>query len=99
MLIYAIRYLKAKKRPSWVLGKVLMVVFSTACILFGIYVSYGNYADGEQILCFLTMVIFAMCLFVWRPWISIIAISASFPGFLPPDAVVRGCRDDVRDAV
>ena len=78
MLIYAIRYLKAKKRPSWVLGKVLMVVFSTACILFGIYVSYGNYADGEQILCFLTMVIFAMCLFVWRPWISIIAISASF---------------------
>ena len=65
ILIYTGFYFSGKK-VNRVLGHVLIWVFALSCILFGIYVGYHDYEDGEQILTFLTMTTFTLCLLVWN---------------------------------
>ncbi len=73
MLLYAVSFLKGKYRKR-LPGKLLMVVFSGIALYFGISISYSDYIRGEQILCFVMMVIFAVGLLNWRP---VAAISLS----------------------
>ena len=77
MLVHATRYLKGK-RLSHSTNLIILAVYSAICIYFGMYVSYLDYIKGEQILSFITMILFSCCLLVWRPIISFIVLSATF---------------------
>ena len=77
MLIYSVLYVRRKVRSKAV-GSVIKCLFSLICIYFGIKVSLNDYAKGEQILTFLTMELFVTCLFIWRPWVGFIILTASY---------------------
>lgn len=49
--------------------------------MFGIYISAIDWQKGSQILAFVTMQIFVMGFFVWRPWASILFTGVSFSVF------------------
>ncbi len=80
MMWYIVTYIRGRKRShnvtlAWKTG------YTVICLLFGIYVSYLDYIKGEQIMSFLTMILFAACLLVWRPWISLILLTLSYGVF------------------
>ena len=56
----------------------VMYVFSFCCINFGIIMSVHSFAKGDQILTFLTMELFVICLLIWRPWIGFLVLTASY---------------------
>lgn len=58
-----------------------IVSFTLICLAFGIYVSYSDFWGGKEIICFLTMVLYVGCLLIYRPYISILVLGASFYGF------------------
>lgn len=78
VIVYALRHFKHKLKENYRLINGFLIVFSTVCMIFGTYISFGEYTAGKQILCFVTMSIFSMCLLVWRPWVSFIAISFAY---------------------
>ncbi len=80
MLIYSIRFIRGKcrNRAMIILTK---IVFMVVCIYFGIKVSLNDYHKGEQILTFITMELFALCLLTWRPFSAFIISGASFMYF------------------
>ena len=80
MLCMAILYLKGKY-INHVRLMSIMCIYTTVCVGFGMYISYLDYLKGEQILSFLTMILFVGCLVVWRPYISIIMLAVVFGGF------------------
>ncbi|MBR6052065.1 MAG: EAL domain-containing protein [Clostridia bacterium] len=55
-----------------------IVSFTLVCLAFGIYVSYSDFWGGKEIICFLTMVLYVGCLLIYRPYISILVLGASF---------------------
>ncbi len=77
MIWYAITSLRGRKRPYRV-TRIWKIVFTVICTAFGMYVSYLDYVKGEQIMSFLTMILFVACLLIWRPWVSILILTASF---------------------
>ena len=77
MLIFSIRFFKGKKDPP-VIGTIIKWTFSFISIYFGITISYNDYAKGEQILTFLTMELFVVCLLIWRPLTSFFILSTSY---------------------
>lgn len=80
MLSVCIRKLRGK-RVNRIVSIVTPPVFATVCIAFGIFISYSDYFNGEQILVFLTMIVFVACLLVWRPIISFAVLVISFCTF------------------
>ena len=100
VLIYAIYYLKSKKKHGIITGNILVFAFAAICVVFGMHVSWPEYNSGYQILCFVTMVIFAMCLLVWRPWFSVLCISFAFWVFfwflkyMSPEATSAGLMNE-----
>ena len=76
VLIYASLHLtgKIKARNT---GRFLLLSTLFICLSFGINVSLNDYSKGEQILVFVTMVLYAVCLITWRPVISFIVSTAS----------------------
>ena len=56
----------------------VMYVFSFVCINFGIIISANGYAKGEQILSFLTMELFVVCLLTWRPILGFVVLTSSY---------------------
>ncbi len=78
MLWYSITYKKNGVRRSHETTMVWKLVYTGICMGFGIYVSYLDYAKGEQIMGFLTMILFVACLLVWRPFISLTILSFDF---------------------
>lgn len=79
-LLYADRFIHSEKYHSR-MGQATLWSFSAVCIFFGMYISYTDYAKGEQILTFLTMCLFVVCLLVWKPIVSFIILTASFGVF------------------
>ncbi|MBR6483635.1 MAG: EAL domain-containing protein [Clostridiales bacterium] len=77
-LYNADRYFKKKASAPEKRNTIILSSFSTICIIFGMYISYNDYAKGEQVLTFIAMMLFAFCLMVWKPHISIILTSISF---------------------
>ncbi len=61
------------KRGSYALG-----FFSVVSIGFGIYIAYLDYVKGEQILTFITMVIFVTCILIWKPLYSFLIMTTAF---------------------
>jgi len=59
-------------------GQFLNVVFGLICLGFGIETSAYDVSRERQILCFVTMVIYVACLLIWKPYVSLGILSASF---------------------
>lgn len=74
-----VRYLK--KKNAAVFEHLAIILFTLVCLAFGIYVSYSDFWDGKQIICYLTMVIYVGCLLIYRPYITILILVASFGSF------------------
>ncbi len=74
VLLYAIYYFRSKKPKSLIVGNAILLAFTAICLVFGIHISWPEYQQGMQILCFVTMLIFGMLLLVWRPWFSLSVI-------------------------
>jgi diguanylate cyclase (GGDEF)-like protein len=77
MLITAILYLRGKIRQKWI-GFAAKWVFALISLYFGIRISVNDYMKGEQILTFLTMELFVVCLMVWRPVVGFLILTISY---------------------
>ena len=64
VIVYALRHFKHKLKENYRLINGFLIVFSTVCMIFGTYISFGEYTAGKQILCFVTMSIFFQCVFL-----------------------------------
>ncbi|MBQ9898452.1 MAG: bifunctional diguanylate cyclase/phosphodiesterase [Ruminococcus sp.] len=65
------------KHRKWQ-GLSVMYVFSFVCLNFGMIISENSYAKGEQILTFLTMELFVICLLIWRPAVGFAVLTVSY---------------------
>ncbi|WP_318661769.1 EAL domain-containing protein [Treponema sp.] len=81
MLIYALLYIKNKKRVKKA-GGIIYALFSVIAIGFGIYISYLDYVKGEQFITLITMSIFVFCFIVWRPIHTISFLTVAFLVFV-----------------
>ncbi|HOH87377.1 bifunctional diguanylate cyclase/phosphodiesterase [Ruminococcus sp.] len=77
MLLFAVRFMRGKKDNRY-LCTVVKWVFTLVCIYFGIKISLNDYSKGEQILTFLTMELFSLCLLTWKPYIAFVLASVSY---------------------
>ena len=73
------RYLK-NRRIAW-LEHGVIIAFSALVIAFGMYVSYSDFWEEKQILCFAMTMIYVGYLLIYRPYITIAVLTASFLGF------------------
>ena len=80
MIIFSFIMLKNGSDKKWQ-SLTVMYVFSFVCINFGIIISVNGYAKGEQMLTFLTMVLYVVCLLTWRPIWGFIVLTASYMVF------------------
>ena len=80
MLFCAVRFLRGKIKNRAIIT-ITKCVFMVVCIYFGITVSLNDYAKGEQILTFLTMELFSLCLLTWRPFSAFLISAVSFMYF------------------
>ena len=77
IIVYALfKYLKNKNIA--ILEHVVITSFTLICLAFGIFVSYSDFWGGKEIICFLTMVIYVGCLLIYRPYVTVLILGASF---------------------
>lgn len=74
---YAIAFFKGKTK-NHTAGNIILWSFSFISIYFGMMVSIVDYSHGEQILTFLTMELFILCLLTWKPYIGIMILTVSY---------------------
>ena len=80
IVAYALfNYLRGKRIV--ILEHVAITAFNLVCLAFGVFVSYSDFWGGKEIICFLTMVIYVGCLLIYRPYITVLILGASFFGF------------------
>ena len=80
IITYAL--VKYRKQKSIILLEhVAITAFSLVCLAFGVYVSYSDFWAEKEIICFLTMVIYVGCLLIYRPFVTVLILGASFLGF------------------
>lgn len=77
-LIYADRYMHGQFTTGRKRHSMTLWLFCIVCTLFGLFISYSDYGNGEQILTFLSMELFVVCLLVWKPITSFCVLSVSF---------------------
>ena len=102
LLIFAVYYTLARKKPRR-LGNFMIVAFAAISLYFGIMTSLSDLEKGYQIICFLNMIMFAACLLIWKPYISIIMLIVVFYlfGFLGNARIAQNIVNqyaDVADA-
>ncbi len=74
---FAVILLKNGEDKKWESLSVLYI-FSLVCINFGIVISANSFKEGGQILTFLTMELFVICLLTWRPYVGFIVLTVSY---------------------
>ena len=80
IITYAV--FKYKKNKTVVpLEHLAIICFNLICLAFGIFVSYSDFWSGKEIICFLTMVFYVGCLLIYRPYVTVLILGASFLGF------------------
>ncbi len=77
MLLFSQRYIRGKTK-NHALGQCIKWIFTFICIYFGVKISINDYAKGEQILTFLTMELFSMCLLTWKPLAAFLISGGSY---------------------
>ena len=80
VVTYAI-YKYKKKRNLVILEHMAIVLYTLVSLFFGVLVSYSDFWGGKNIICFLMMTIYVGCLLIYRPYITVLILSASFYGF------------------
>ena len=72
---------KYRKNKTIVLLEHLAIIeFTLICLAFGVFVSYSDFWGGKEIICFLTMVFYVGCLLIYRPFVTVMILGASFWG-------------------
>ena len=56
----------------------VLYLFSFVCLDFGIVLSTNSYSEGGQMLTFLTMVLYVVCLLTWRPYVGFLILTGSY---------------------
>ncbi len=80
IIIYSIfKYYKNKSIN--LLEHVIIASFTIICLDFGFYVSYSDFMQDKEIICYLTMILYVGCLLIYRPYISMLILLSSFYGF------------------
>lgn len=80
IIIYSIfKYYKNKSIN--LLEHVIIASFTIICLDFGFYVSYSDFMQDKEIICYLTMILYVGCLLIYRPYISMLILVSSFYGF------------------
>ena len=74
-----VKYFKNKRIV--ILEHVAITGFTLICLAFGVYVSYSDFWGGKEIICFLTMILYVGCLLIYRPYVTILILGASFISF------------------
>ena len=82
------------KKIDWLHSVLIITIFATCLLIFGIKVSYGDFTstrtvggvvvanpDYKEIICFLMMAIYVGCLLIWRPYLSVAILGVIFLGF------------------
>ncbi len=89
MLLFAAYYRKNAhsgdqklRRKLTVFSFLLDIVFSYICLYFGFVTSRSDYEKGNQILTFVTMILFVACLLIWSPYASTVILAVIFWCFL-----------------
>lgn len=80
IVVYAL-FKYRKNKTVVILEHVAITSFTLICLAFGVFVSYSDFWSGKEIICFLTMVIYVGCLLIYRPFITLIILGASFLSF------------------
>ena len=75
--IYELKFSEMDSRYD-IYGQAMNVLFAVICLGFGIETSIYDVSRGRQILCFVTMIVFAACLLIWRPYVSVLILGVSF---------------------
>lgn len=68
-------------KHEWIKSVLTVSMFALVCLVFGMRVSYLDYAGGKEIICFLMMSIYVGCLLIWKPYISVAVVGGSFALF------------------
>ncbi|MCR4909443.1 MAG: EAL domain-containing protein [Lachnospiraceae bacterium] len=76
-LIYELIIGKKEFRTD-IYGQMLNIIFAVICLGFGIETSLYDISRERQILCFITMVSFVACMLIWKPYVSLILLGATF---------------------
>lgn len=76
-LLYELMYAGKGKRSD-LYGQWMNVLFTLICLGFGVETSLYDLSKSRQILCFVTMVIFAVFMLIWRPYVSILILGVAF---------------------
>ena len=81
MVVYfSLGYLKKRLTGPFMrfIGQSVLGAFALVSLIFGMNVSISDYSRGEQILCFVMMVIYVIGLLNWRPVIAITVATAAY---------------------
>lgn len=78
LFLYSILHKLKENAFSHAALSVSLAIFLITISFFGIFISVNDFIRGEDIYVFITFEIFITCLFIIRPFISIILISGSF---------------------
>lgn len=81
IFIFSILYEKGKIKQGSMISGVFISIFAATCLFFGMITSLSDFSRGRMITCFLCMVLYVAGIIIWRPYFSILILSASFGGF------------------
>lgn len=94
LILAAIYRYKGGRKYEVPLSIVIISLFAFVCLVFGVRVSYNDFAsmktidgslvpnpDYKQIICFLMMSLYVGCLLIWKPYVSIGILGTVFLGF------------------
>lgn len=66
------------RRFSYTRTLAVQGLFCIVSLAFGIYISAMDYSKGEQILAFITMMVFMVCVYTWHPLVVITVTTFAF---------------------
>ncbi|MBO6303286.1 MAG: GGDEF domain-containing protein [Ruminiclostridium sp.] len=72
VFIYSVLYLRGKLRFLSKFSRILIFLFFSLGIYFGILTSMKDFTKGKMIICFLTMLMWSTVICVWRPFTSVL---------------------------
>ena len=81
LLVYCSLFLKKKLRYLGKYSREIVFAYFLLAMYFGVTLSMRDFSRGRMILCFLTMLMYATIICVWRPFTSILLIISFGGGF------------------
>ncbi|MCR5746093.1 MAG: GGDEF domain-containing phosphodiesterase [Lachnospiraceae bacterium] len=77
LLLYELGIFPRRLRKD-VYGQFLNVLFAIISVGFGVETSLYDITKERQILCFMTMALFVVCMLIWKPYVSFIILGLTF---------------------